>query len=112
MLEPRCGIPYSYSSRVITGPFGYISEFKIFIDFPSSWELCSSPVSRPQIEDADSEESDGGEEEHTESYAENPNSSQAYQEFLIFLSLGCYNSPQQGYPSVVIILSTIPSSVC
>ena len=36
----------------------------------------------------------------------------AYQEFLRFLELGCFGSPSQGYPTIVIILSTIPSPVC
>jgi hypothetical protein len=35
----------------------------------------------------------------------------AYQDFLQFLQLGCSESPIQGYPTVVIALSTIPSSV-
>lgn len=45
---------------------------------------------------------------HTEST--NPHSV-AYAEFLQFLELGCSGSPTQGYPTIVIILSTIPSSV-
>ena len=36
----------------------------------------------------------------------------AYTEFLQFLELGCSGSPTQGYPTVVIILSTIPQTVC
>ena len=35
----------------------------------------------------------------------------AYREFLQFLELGCSGSPLQGYPTVIIILSTIPPSV-
>jgi len=35
----------------------------------------------------------------------------AYQDFLQFLQLGCSGSPVEGYPTVVITLSTIPSSV-
>jgi len=42
---------------------------------------------------------------------ENMKSSGAYQEFLQFLELGCSGSPIQGYPTVVIVLSTIPSFV-
>jgi hypothetical protein len=38
-------------------------------------------------------------------------SSQAYQEFLQFLQLGCAGSPIQGFPIIVIVISTIPSSV-
>ncbi|EJF63887.1 hypothetical protein DICSQDRAFT_145362 [Dichomitus squalens LYAD-421 SS1] len=37
--------------------------------------------------------------------------SQAYTEFLQFLATGCSGSPAQGYPTVLIILSTIPSSI-
>ena len=36
----------------------------------------------------------------------------AYSEFLQFLELGCSGAPTQGYPTVVIILSTIPQTVC
>lgn len=43
---------------------------------------------------------------------ENRQNSGAYQEFLQFLELGCSGAPIQGYPTVVIILSTIPPSVC
>lgn len=35
----------------------------------------------------------------------------AYSEFLQFLQLGCAGSPAQGYPTVVIILSTLSSPV-
>ena len=42
---------------------------------------------------------------------EKKKASGAYQEFLQFLELGCSGSPIQGYPTVVIILSTIPPSV-
>jgi len=37
--------------------------------------------------------------------------STAYSEFLQFLELGCSGAPLHGYPAVVVILSTIPSSV-
>lgn len=39
-------------------------------------------------------------------------SSEAYREFLQFLELGCAGSPVDGYPTVLVVLSTIPSSVC
>lgn len=42
---------------------------------------------------------------------ENRKASAAYGEFLQFLELGCSGSPIQGYPTVIIILSTIPSDV-
>ncbi|THV07136.1 hypothetical protein K435DRAFT_710473 [Dendrothele bispora CBS 962.96] len=37
--------------------------------------------------------------------------SRAYQEFLRFLELGCSGSPVQGYPTAVVILSSIPSEI-
>lgn len=37
--------------------------------------------------------------------------SAAYREFLQFLELGCSGSPLQGYPTVIVIISTIPPSV-
>lgn len=37
--------------------------------------------------------------------------SHAFAEFLQFLQLGCSGSPVQGYPTIVVILSTVPSSV-
>ena len=38
--------------------------------------------------------------------------SNAYRELLQFLQLGCFGTPEQGYPAIVIVLSTIPPSVC
>lgn len=35
----------------------------------------------------------------------------AFSEFLEFLQLGCGGSPLQGYPTIVVVLSTIPASV-
>lgn len=35
----------------------------------------------------------------------------AYREFLEFLELGCGGSPLQGYPTIMIVISTLPSSV-
>jgi len=49
-----------------------------------------------------------GKQEHP---AETIKPSLAYQDFLQFLQLGCSGSPAEGYPTVVIALSTIPSSV-
>lgn len=34
-----------------------------------------------------------------------------YRQFLHFLETGCGGSPTQGYPALVVILSTIPSEV-
>lgn len=101
-----------------------------FVDHPTAWELeakldaaQSSP--RPDGEHEHDEDEDGSDDED-EAHAEQstqpptqpepqpdapPHRSKAYSEFLQFLELGCSGSPTQGYPTIVIILSTIPSSV-
>ncbi|KAF8156982.1 hypothetical protein B0H34DRAFT_711453 [Crassisporium funariophilum] len=81
--------------------------------FPQSWTLDDSS-SKDDEEDNSGAESDG--EEHLPTTPKDdvpspPRTSQAYQEFLQFLQLGCSGSPLQGYPTVVIIVSTIPSVV-
>jgi len=74
-------------------------------------------------EDADEEDTDSAEDsenygvkgqESDEKHERPPETirpSLAYQDFLQFLQLGCSDSPVEGYPTVVITLSTIPSSV-
>ncbi len=83
-------------------------------EYPNSWTL-----------DADSEKEDGDEDEDSENDDDDapkappskPSAtalatpSQVYVEFLQFLATGCSGSPAQGYPAVLIILSTIPTSV-
>jgi E3 ubiquitin-protein ligase listerin len=81
-------------------------------EFPQSWTL-----------DDIKDEGDGGSESEVEIDDDEPQHAaktvtpsslpqkQAYLEFLQFLQLGCSGSPLQGYPTVMIILSTIPSSV-
>ncbi|KAK0452099.1 uncharacterized protein EV420DRAFT_1273820 [Desarmillaria tabescens] len=69
-------------------------------DHSNAWELAD----RINLEeDGSSDEED--EEQHSPVKAR-----PAYDEFLQFLQLGCSGSPIQGYPTVVIIISTIPSS--
>ena len=85
-------------------------------EFPQSWTL----------DDIKKDGGDGGSESEVEKDDDEPRqaaktvtpsslpqkqASQAYLEFLRFLQLGCSGSPLQGYPTVMIILSTIPSSV-
>ncbi|KAF5370318.1 hypothetical protein D9758_006910 [Tetrapyrgos nigripes] len=65
-------------------------------------------------EDEDDDDDAGEGERHRKESKDDGNKShvsQAYQEFLQFLQLGCSGSPMQGYPTVVVILSTIPSEV-
>ena len=75
-----------------------------------------------QTTHSDDDESDSGSEDddsdaepngkHPSRASKPPsNQSEAYREFLQFLQLGCYGSPAQGYPAIVVILSTIPPSV-
>ncbi|TFK64592.1 hypothetical protein BDN72DRAFT_260036 [Pluteus cervinus] len=80
-------------------------------EYPSSWELDRVSV---VDDDADSDEEDVSEDEDRparEPKQKEIPSSAAYQEFLHFLELGCSGSPMQGYPTVVVTLSTIPSSI-
>ncbi|KAF8970121.1 hypothetical protein BDZ97DRAFT_1792056 [Flammula alnicola] len=79
----------------------------------------------PQCWTLDANNTDTEEDEGTESDADDQNTpknvsassstekrpSKAYQEFLQFLQSACSGSPLQGYPTVVIVVSTIPSSI-
>lgn len=97
------------------------------VEHRKAWELdIENPVA-PAAHDDDSAEEDGDEDSSAGSEddeeprdarakeapqaANSLTRSEAYQEFLQFLQLGCSGSPVQGYPTVVVILSTIPSSV-
>ncbi|RDB18704.1 E3 ubiquitin-protein ligase listerin [Hypsizygus marmoreus] len=76
-------------------------------EFPQCWEL---EYSQELAEGSDSEESDSEDNDRRPAkVASMP--SIAYQEFLQFLESGCSGSPLQGYPTVIIIISTIPSSI-
>ncbi|KAL0570451.1 hypothetical protein V5O48_011508 [Marasmius crinis-equi] len=79
------------------------------IEFPQSWkiELKAETESDPDPE-SDSEDE---EDPKSQIQPQPPRSSSAYAEFLQFLQLGCGGSPIQGYPTIVIILSTIPSEI-
>jgi len=59
----------------------------------------------------DNEDSEGEEEEEKVEEQQQPTRSVVYQEFLQYLQLGCAGQPLQGYPAVIIVLSTIPPSV-
>lgn len=100
--------------------FDYVDENPS--DFPNCWnlELERSYGGDKDVESESEDEEDEGEDEEegeqTKTAEEvatlkTPKPSLAYQEFLQFLQLGCSGSPVQGYPTVMIILSTIPSSV-
>ena len=66
-------------------------------EFPDAWALSGTY------------ESDDGEDSEPDN--EGPIKPAAYADFLQFLQLGCSGSPIQGYPIVVIVLSTLSSPV-
>lgn len=83
-------------------------------EYPSCWELELAA----SIEDEAGGE-DGSDSEDEDVPRNTPNASNttlrvshAYKEFLQFLELGCSGAPIQGYPAVLVILATIPLSVC
>lgn len=59
--------------------------------------------------DESSEDENGGQEASKK--LTHSMTSSAYREFLSFLGSGCAGSPLQGYPAVLVILSTIPKTV-
>jgi hypothetical protein len=86
-------------------------------EFPNSWEL---ELKASQEDNDDDDEDNDEDNEDNEAAADGGSAkskptttptSVAYQEFLQFLQLGCSGSPVQGYPTVVVVLSTIPSTV-
>ncbi|KAF8899801.1 hypothetical protein CPB84DRAFT_1780009 [Gymnopilus junonius] len=81
--------------------------------FPQSWSLDAN---RKDFEDGSGSDSEDDNEpaqpKASVSSSQIPRKpSQAYQEFLQFLQMGCSGTPIQGYPTVVIIISTIPSPI-
>jgi hypothetical protein len=81
------------------------------IEQPQSWEMESQfTLEIDEGSGSDSEdEQDNDQKPRKLSTLDKP--SRSYREFLAFLELGCLGSPRQGYPSVIVILSTISSSV-
>ncbi|KZT28004.1 hypothetical protein NEOLEDRAFT_1059411 [Neolentinus lepideus HHB14362 ss-1] len=83
-------------------------------EFPQAWTVDSSASSTNENDEGSDSEAESGEDDEHEpprvEKSETPKRSQAYEEFLQFLQLGCSGSPLQGYPTVVIILSTLPPS--
>ncbi|KZS97217.1 hypothetical protein SISNIDRAFT_482151 [Sistotremastrum niveocremeum HHB9708] len=78
--------------------------------FPQSWTVP------PRVnEDADADDSESDTEHHTDvpsKHDRHPHDEKAaYREFLEFLELGCGGSPLQGYPTIMIVISTLPSRI-
>ena len=76
--------------------------FSSLVAFPQSWTI--------ELRGVDDFEDEAGNQGQVVP-EENRKSSGAYQEFLQFLELGCSGSPIQGYPTVLVVLSTIPPCV-
>ncbi|EIW55564.1 ubiquitin-protein ligase RKR1 [Trametes versicolor FP-101664 SS1] len=85
-------------------------------DYPNAWVLEAEAE-----KDEDDEGSASGESDDEDAPKAPPppkpvangpaGPSRAYTEFLQFLATGCSGSPAQGYPTVLVILSTIPPSI-
>ncbi|KAF8198654.1 hypothetical protein BJ912DRAFT_1055525 [Pholiota molesta] len=86
---------------------------KFLKQFPQSWTLDISK----DTEDHEPSDSDADSDAEKETLPKDTSSlpakgaSPAYEEFLGFLRSGCSGSPVEGYPTVLIIVSTIPSSL-
>ena len=94
-----CGSRYSSSLQVRPSLVFLSPGLIISAEYPQCWELDAR-----FLPDADESESEA------EADSALP-PSVAYKEFLRFLELGCRGSPKQGYPALVIVLSTISPSV-
>ncbi|KAI0646534.1 hypothetical protein C8Q79DRAFT_910042 [Trametes meyenii] len=83
-------------------------------EFPNAWVV---EASSEQDEEEGSDSGESGDEDVSRPPLSKPSttapatSSHAYTEFLQFLATGCSGSPVQGYPTVLVILSTIPPSI-
>lgn len=126
MWEPLLIFLTSESSRSDTYRVDLeLMHFSSAAEYPEAWELAtendiSEGEANAEDDGADEEED---EKEFTDQDDEQPqtvlplgsqppvSSSTAYLAFLDFLRSGCGGYPLQGYPVLVVVLSTIPSSV-
>ncbi|KAJ8454647.1 hypothetical protein ONZ45_g19221 [Pleurotus djamor] len=80
-------------------------------ELPNAWTFDLRSVARGH-DGAEDEGEEVSDDEHDDDDGQSiPKTSMAYADFLQFLQLGCSGSPIQGYPTVVIVLSTIPLAV-
>lgn len=80
---------------------------------PPTSEHLSTPE-QDDDEESDDDAHDPAPNSHETQSSEElevPGESLIYKRFLRFLELGCGGSPAQGYPTLVVILSTIPREV-
>ena len=95
--------------------------YLFLVEFPSAWDIKVNTTLNTKDDEESDDESDEEVESEGHTHTDSPEDgqagshpegrSEAYNEFLQFLQLGCYGSPAQGYPVIVIVLSTIPITV-
>lgn len=81
------------------------------LEFPQCWTIGANKSTEENDGSGSDNDSDDQQSAPKSSSLSPLSGSEAYNEFLGFLQLGCSGSPIQGYPAVVIIVSTIPSNV-
>lgn len=83
----------------------------IAAEFPNAWELEAAYDADVEDEEEHSNFEGGGGKK--DDHVVTPRGqSEGYRSFLTFLETGCSGSPVRNYPIVVVVLSTIPPSVC
>ncbi|KAI0790522.1 hypothetical protein C8Q75DRAFT_762281 [Abortiporus biennis] len=80
-------------------------------EFPNAWELEAVPLHELEEDDEDEDSEDESHHVAQENSEKPSRVSHAYDEFLQFLELGCCGAPIQGYPTIIIVLVTIPPSI-
>ena len=88
-----------------------ISLTPLTTDHPSCWVVDSVREGEGDQNDESSEDEKDGAKSERPTHPMTYGTSSAYREFLSFLGSGCAGSPIQGYPAVLVILSTIPKNV-
>ena len=87
-----------------------------FAEFPRAWEIDAFEPQKVNKSESDEEDDGSNAEEELDVQVASTNvakdrRSPGFTDFLQFLELGCGGSPLQGYPAVLVILSSIPPSV-
>jgi hypothetical protein len=87
-------------------------------DYPRAWEIDTAFDPRKANQSGSDEEVDDGSSAEEEANVQvvpthvgKDRRSPGFVDFLQFLEVGCGGSPSQGYPAVIVILSSIPPSV-
>ncbi|KAI0341369.1 hypothetical protein BDW22DRAFT_1358876 [Trametopsis cervina] len=78
---------------------------------PEAWQIASNPPTEAADDEDDSASEDEAEHPKTPKLPAAAGPSVPYGQFRQFLELGCMGTPTVGYPAVLVILSTVPSSV-